>query len=60
MAVMFYQMFTVRGLTWYCGGTPWTATFSKQRVCEKFGERLVQYDLYLVLHEPVYACFVVP
>ena len=37
---MFYQMFTVRGLTWYCGGTLWIATFSKQRVCDNFQERL--------------------
>ena len=34
-------MFTVRGaVTWYCGGTLWTATFSKQRVNENFEESL--------------------
>ena len=33
-------MFAVRGLTWYCGGTLWTAKFSKQRMCENFDKRL--------------------
>ena len=26
--------------SWYCGETLWTATFSEQRVCENFEERL--------------------
>ena len=38
-AVMFYQMFTASGLTWYCGGALWTATFSEQRVCENFKKK---------------------
>ena len=49
--MVLHQMFTVSGLIWYCGGVLWTATFSEQRVCENFEERLsdsawVQYDMY--------------
>ena len=37
--MVLHQMFTVRGLTWYCGGTLWTATFYEQRLCENFDKR---------------------